>query len=283
MTSLSYVSDEYLLSQAGIDTEKYKLGNKPCRKAGHSWSSTGRALQYKSGSHCVECAKNRKVILTPTIEEIEFVSSKGMDATVVALGSLCVHKHDWENTGKSLRYIKHGHCTGCQRTTEGSVKSKTMTLEARFWSYVNIPENKETDCWDWTGPILKSGGYGTFQGKIDGKCVKIRAHRFSYELHHGPIPEDFVVRHYVCDRPVCVSPFHLRVGTQKDNSADAMRKLRHVYGEKTSLAKLKTEEVKEIIELYATGNYSQYKLADMFGVHQVHISRIVNGKRRRIA
>ena len=54
----------------------------------------------------------------------------------------------------------------------------------------------------------------------------MNAHRFSYVLHNGPVPEDMVVMH-LCDTPLCVNPEHLRLGTQKDNLQDMYSKRRN--------------------------------------------------------
>ncbi len=84
----------------------------------------------------------------------------------------------------------------------------------------NYTINEITNCWEWFG--TKNDGYGqiTYNGK------KFRAHRISYELYIGPIPEGLIVRH-TCDNPPCVNPAHLLVGTCTDNSRDMINRGRH--------------------------------------------------------
>jgi hypothetical protein len=79
-------------------------------------------------------------------------------------------------------------------------------------------------CWEWTGCRLKTG-YGKFNtGKTsEGETKTVYAHRFSYELHFGPIPEGLIVCHR-CDNPRCVNPDHLFVGSHVDNVRDAVLK-----------------------------------------------------------
>lgn len=86
-----------------------------------------------------------------------------------------------------------------------------MSERERFEAKYRV--NTETGCWEWTAAIFKQGyGYGLFTvaGKSRG------AHRVSYELHVGPIPDGLVIDH-LCRNPRCVNPAHLEAVTQAVN------------------------------------------------------------------
>ena len=71
----------------------------------------------------------------------------------------------------------------------------------RFWAKVD----KSGECWLWTGS-KRNKGYGAFVwSDDDGLVVQGRAHRFSFEIHIGPIPTGMCVLHS-CDNPPCVRP-----------------------------------------------------------------------------
>ncbi len=100
-----------------------------------------------------------------------------------------------------------------------------MTVEERFWEKVS----KGPGCWQWTGGRVgdratESGRYGRFATSTTrGSVVLVLPHRFSWELHHGPIPDGLQVLH-ACDNPACVNPHHLLLGTHRANMVDAGRK-----------------------------------------------------------
>jgi len=104
----------------------------------------------------------------------------------------------------------------------------------RFWERVE----KSEGCWEWKGG-KSTRGYGVFG--------KVQAHRFSWELHNGPIPEGLCVCHR-CDNHSCIRPDHLFLGTQLDNMRDRKAKGRYIglAGEKNPKAKIKEEQVRQI-------------------------------------
>lgn len=157
---------------------------------------------------------------------------------------------------------------------------------ARFWSQVD----KSRDCWNWTAGKI-STGYGMF----NVKPFRILAHRFSWQIHYGTIPNNLLVCHH-CDNRMCVNPNHLFIGTHQDNSRDAASKGRlnfqihpdthgrgrrngtHTHpekvarGENQGLHKLTTQQV---IEIRNANGISVRKLAKMYLVSRHAIKCVI--------
>lgn len=140
-----------------------------------------------------------------------------------------------------------------------------------FWSKTKTGDPKS--CWLFDGNPDQFGYGRVSLGKFD----RMRAHRFSYMIHHDLLPEDMeglVIRH-ICDNPACVNPAHLIPGTHADNMKDKVDRDRQQKGERVTSAKLTAEAVCKIRELYETHSFNQTQLAEMFGVHLATINDLL--------
>jgi hypothetical protein len=159
----------------------------------------------------------------------------------------------------------------------------TERINGRFWKCVN----KLDGCWEWTGSP-DSAGYGMFS--LYG--VHYKAHRMSWFLHHGPIPDELCVLH-TCDNPCCVRPDHLFLGTMGDNNRDKVSKNRQARGdrngartkpealrrgERSAAAKLNDATVIAVRERYVSGETNMAALGRDYGVTGSAIKSIVSGR-----
>ncbi len=150
--------------------------------------------------------------------------------------------------------------------------SKTMV--SRFWTKVSITEN----CWIWKSSITLDG-YGSMQWQFRRR--PIGAHRVSWILHNGSIPEGLHVLHKCPDgsNPSCVNPSHLYLGTAKENAADRIREGRQrggmPPGERCVISKLTWEKV---IEIRKSTGLTQRRLALKFGVSHASIGSILRNE-----
>ncbi len=139
-------------------------------------------------------------------------------------------------------------------------------MEDRFMKFVI--KNNESGCWLWSGG--KSRGYGHFSVGPKGSPGK-SAHRVSYELFKGRIPDNLIIRHKC--RNKCVNPDHLELGTYKDNADDRIRDGVTYKGIKNPACKYTEEQIKDIRRRYAEGE-SQTSISKSLGIRQGHISDI---------
>jgi hypothetical protein len=93
-------------------------------------------------------------------------------------------------------------------------------LAERYWEKV-VPN--DDGCWAWDGAV-NNYGYGRIQQGHRGEGEKL-AHRVSWEIHNGPIPDGMSVLHR-CDNPPCTRPDDLYLGTQTENMRDAWERTR---------------------------------------------------------
>lgn len=119
-----------------------------------------------------------------------------------------------------------------------------QALATRFWP--NVDRRAEYECWLWTGSLgpQRKPGAGRY-GVLVVQGRQYRAHRLSWMIANGPIPDGMVIRHR-CDVTGCVNPKHLELGTQDDNIADMIGRKRHTIGERNRHAKFTAEQVMAI-------------------------------------
>lgn len=151
-----------------------------------------------------------------------------------------------------------------------------------FWSKNRVgykpDQSKEyyagmDECWIWSG-CLAPDGYG--KTKVGKKFTS--AHRLSWVIHNGQIPDNKFVMHK-CDNRACVNPSHLMLGTTQDNTSDCIRKKRRnpAFGENLPQSKLNEASVRAIRDAARRG-IPQIQIAQTFGLCQQAIHKVVSRK-----
>lgn len=149
------------------------------------------------------------------------------------------------------------------------------SLEDRFWPKVNKTET----CWLWTA-AKKEFGYGVI-GCPDRPGRTLRAHRVSWVLANGEIPDGLFVLHK-CDVPACVNPDHLFLGTRQENTDDMVAKGRQARigngsGEDSPNSKLNWAQVRDIRNRSDAGE-TQKSIAKSYGIDKSTVAQIIHRK-----
>lgn len=124
-------------------------------------------------------------------------------------------------------------------------------------------------CTEFYGSLDKDGyGYLTLNGR-----KFMRAHRLSYMLNRGSIPDGMEVCH-TCDNPSCINPEHLFLGTALDNKLDCIAKSRQCRGVNVRTNILSEADVLEIRKDSRVAR----EVAESYGVTRYAIYDIRSGK-----
>ena len=151
--------------------------------------------------------------------------------------------------------------------TQNGKKLYTNLIMKKFWDNID----KSGDCWEWTAG-KQNHGYGKLRLP---RGEQVYAHRYSWELHNGIIPNGMHVLHK-CDNPSCVNPSHLFLGTHKDNMIDCGNKGRRnqAKGSDSPKSVINKQERKDIKKLTSFGNLPHWVIASMYEVSPATVSRI---------
>lgn len=170
--------------------------------------------------------------------------------------------------GCTVTKIKgHGYCNThyarFRRNGNMEFQERKHPIEERFWRFVT--KLSDAECWKWQGS-KSDKGYGKFPHEKEQQ-----AHRVSYILFKGEIPEKTMVLHH-CDNPSCVNPSHLYLGDNKQNMVDMISRNRAKPRGKPP--KLTDEQVRIIAESTDT----RKELSERFCVCISTIGFIKSGK-----
>jgi hypothetical protein len=151
-----------------------------------------------------------------------------------------------------------------------------MDIKDRLMSHVVI--NPISNCWEWQGNKRQGYGRTIIGSRKDGTRRSVSAHRLSYEVFKGEIPNEYEVCHK-CDNPCCINPEHLFVGTRQDNVDDRERKHRNIVkiGEEQPRAKLTKKAVKEARWERCCKGTSYGNLARKYGVSKKTMMNAIKG------
>lgn len=148
--------------------------------------------------------------------------------------------------------------------------TQRIPFDQRFWSKVD----KTGECWLWTGS-RDPRGYGQMSATGPRGTPPLKAHRISWVLAFGPIPDDLWVLHH-CDNPPCVRPEHLFLGDHAANMADMTAKRRNGNAN----AKITRAQAEEVRQRRASGEPVD-ALAIDYGLSVSSIYQILGRQRWR--
>lgn len=105
------------------------------------------------------------------------------------------------------RNMKHTHCITCGTSDHN--------IEERFWKKVEVSGDgleMPWDHWIWLPSLYTGQSYG----QISFEGILQKAHRVSYKLYVGNIPDGYEVDH-VCGVKMCVKSGHLEAINHSEN------------------------------------------------------------------
>ena len=176
------------------------------------------------------------------------------------------------------RWLRTGKAGGAKRSRPEPAdfddgRSMEEHLVEKFLSGIR---KLKGGCWVCDAAYDMNTGYTEVKiGRGKKGIFRCTTHTLSYRHFKGPIPEGILVCHR-CDNRKCCNPGHLFLGDYSVNQADMASKNRVAFGERHYNAKLTSDQVLAIYEMYRHGE-SQVSIANCFGVSGNAVRHIVTG------
>lgn len=193
---------------------------------------------------------------------IQALTNQPVQEVIMAVANhICIHcKNQYFNKDRKSTYCS----LRCFHAVRSIRSGLAASIKARHDNHVKVTPG----CWLWTG-LKTAAGYGRM-----GSMGEMRlAHRISYELYVGIIPDGLFVLHK-CDNPPCVNPHHLFLGTAKVNAQDKVQKGREPRGESHSNSKFTESQIRAMFE-----DRRPYKeIVAEYGISKPHLCGLKKGK-----
>lgn len=163
--------------------------------------------------------------------------------------------------------LVYGHTRSCGCISSVTRRDYDQFSLEKLKKSINI---LSSGCWEWEKSKHRQGyGHFPYKGKIE------LAHRISWILHNGKIPEHVCVCHR-CDNPSCCNPDHLFLGNTQDNCLDKEAKNRgnQPKGSKHYNSKLKENQIIQMRNLREKG-FTYLEISKKFGISRCHVGLII--------
>lgn len=152
------------------------------------------------------------------------------------------------------RHGRKGKCKLCYDGQRGRTPSSEVAVDQSPVTTFGWVKD-DNGCLVWSGPITHSG-----YGRLSLFGRERKAHRWAYEMAHGPLADDVSLDH-LCRNRACVNPDHLEVVSSAENTR------------RGDLTKLCADDVREMLRLRCEG-WTFARIGERFGVSQQHAHRV---------